>query len=440
MAAETSPVAPALDDALYGELDSRLAGTDAALTDRYPGEAGDRQPVHTVYVRADRYEPGLAADWGRQALDLAAEHGGVRELCRVVGVEDELAERIAPLVEAKLREEPIEDLRIDFEDGLGAQPDDVEDRLAVESARLLAREIAEGSATPFAGLRFKCLEEDTRRRGLRSLDLFLGALIAAGGLTEGLIITLPKVSTVEQVEAMVAVCERLERAHGLEPGRLRFEVQVETPQLILGAEGTVPVATMLHRADRRITALHYGTYDYSASLQIAAQYQSMEHPGADFAKAVMQVAVAGTGVTLSDGSTNILPIGSEEDVHAAWRLHARLVGRSLERGYYQGWDLHWAQLPTRYIATYAFYRRGFDAAALRLRNYVYGTGGAILDEPATARALARFIQRGHACGALSAEEITDSCGLDPAAVAGIARPHSETRPLGDSPEPPASAS
>lgn len=417
-----------LSDALYGELDSTLAATDTALAEDYPGEAGLRQPVHTVYVPADKYDAGLPAAWGEQALALAAEHGGLAEVARLVGLDDELAERIAPLVETKLRTEPIEDLRIDFEDGLGSPGDDVEDEVAVRAGRTLAGTVTDGTAPPFAGLRFKCLEAATRRRGLRSLDLFLGALIDAGGLSDGLIITLPKVSTVDQVEAMVTVCRQLEQAHGLPAGRLRFEVQVETPPLILGADGTAPVATMLHRSERRISSLHYGTYDYSASLQIAAQYQSMEHPGADFAKSVMQVAVAGTGVTLSDGSTNILPIGDAEAVHAAWALHARLVSRSLQRGYYQGWDLHAAQLPTRYIATYAFYRRGFDAAATRLRNYVTGTAGAILDEPATARALAKFIDRGYACGALAEDEVRSATGLDPATVSAISRPHSNTRP------------
>ena len=202
-------------------------------------------------------------------------------------------------------------------------------------------------------------------------------------------LTLPKVTTVEQVEAMVSLCERFEERLGLAKGRLRFEVQMETPQLIVAADGSVPVATLLHSADGRVSALHYGTYDYSASLQIAAAYQSMEHPAADLAKQVMQVAVAETGVRISDGSTNVIPVGDPDHVLAAWQLHARLVRRSLERGYYQGWDLHAAQLPTRYLATYAFYREGFAAAAQRLDNYLHGSDATIMDEPATARALAR---------------------------------------------------
>ncbi len=197
---------------------------------------------------------------------------------------------------------------------------------------------------------------------------------------------------------------------------------METPQLILAADGTVPVAHLLHRAEGRVTAFHYGTYDYSDSLQIAAEYQSMEHPAADYAKQVMQVAVAGTGVRLSDGSTNIIPSGSDEQKQQAWQLHARLVRRHLERGYYQGWDLHPAQLPTRFLATYAFYRQGWDAAARRLHNYVHHVESEVMDEPATARALARFVHRGLLCGAVSTTELDSAVGISGAELFALAHP------------------
>jgi hypothetical protein len=141
---------------------------------------------------------------------------------------------------------------------------------------------------------------------------------------------------------------------------------------------------------------------------------------ADHAKAVMQVAAAGTGVRLSDGSTNVLPVGNRSAVHAAWRLHARLVRRSLERGYWQGWDMHPAQLPTRYLATYTFFREGLPAAAARLRAYAGGIAGGVLDEPATARALAGFVARGLDCGALDETEVRELTGLDRGTIDGYA--------------------
>ena len=396
----------------FADIDARLAQTDELLTGSYPGDDGSRQPVHTLYVPADRFDPALPARFGADAIAAVEAAGGTAALAESVGL-GHLADELAPLVDAKLRREPIEDLRLDFEDGYGSRGDDEEDAAAILAAERVAEAVAAGTATPFIGIRFKCFEAPTRHRGIRTLDRFVTTLAAAGPLPDGLILTLPKVTTVAQVEAMVALCERFEDRLGLAAGRLRFEVQMETPQLIVAADGTIPVATLLHRAEGRVSALHYGTYDYSASLQIAAAYQSMEHPAADYAKQVMQVAVAETGVRLSDGSTNVIPLG--ERAQDAWKLHARLVRRSLERGYYQGWDLHANQLPTRYLATYAFYREGFEAAARRLDNYLHGSDATIMDEPATARALARFVVRGLECGALTEDEVRSSTGASPEA-------------------------
>lgn len=413
---------PVLGAGHLDRLDAVLADTDRLLAAAYPGDAGTRQPVHTVYIPADRCVPALPENWGTEALAAVEAEVTLTGLAAEAGLSADLAAAVVPLVEAKLRSEPVEDLRLDFEDGYGIRPDEEEDGHARQAAAAVAGAVAAGTAPPFVGIRFKSFEAATRARGVRTLDLFLAGLLAAGELPEGLVLTLPKVSTVEQVEAMVYTCELLEDAHGLAPGRLRFEVQVETPQLILAANGTVPAAQLIHRGKGRVSALHYGTYDYSDSVQVAAEYQSMEHPAADYAKAVMQVAAAGTGVRLSDGSTNILPLGSSAEIRSAWRLHARLVRRSLERGFYQGWDLHPAQLPTRFLTTYAFYREGFDAAAHRLRSYVQKVEGSVLDEPATARALARFVHRGLLCGALTEDEVQRGTGLPGVELAALAYP------------------
>lgn len=405
-------------ESLADELDATLAEADRALRDGYPGERSGRQPVHTVYVPADRYSERLVPDWGAAALAaLDADPDGFRAVLGEGDSEGGLEER----VRAKLAAEPIEDLRIDFEDGYGDRPDAEEDQAARSAARALRGSIGRGDAPPFHGIRFKSFEAPTRRRGLRTLAVFLEELAGTGSLPEGFVVTLPKVTSVEQVEAMVLAASRLEAVLGLAAGTLRFEVQVETPQAILGPDGTALVARMVHAAAGRCTGLHYGTYDYSASCGIAAQYQSMEHPVADHAKAVMQVAAAGTGVRLSDGSTNVLPVGEPAAVRAGWALHHRLVRRSLERGYYQGWDLHPAQLPTRYAAVFAFYRGGLDRATDRLRRYVEQTDSGFMDEPATARALADFIVRGLDCGALSMDEVTAATGLDSARLWKLAR-------------------
>ncbi len=404
------------DDALAA-IERRLAPTDEALALNYPGDDGRRQPVHTVYLPADRFTPGTTREWGELALAAADAAGGLEAVARTVGLEDP---ELPDLVRRKLTEEPVEDLRLDFEDGYGDRGDAAEDADVARAVDAVASAVRDGTAPPFIGIRFKCLEAPVRARGLRTLDQFVSGLAAAGPLPDGLTITLPKVTTVGQVEAMVLASRGLETALGLDERRLGFEVQVETPQVILGSDGTAPVAALIHAGDRRVSSLHYGTYDYSASLGIAAQYQSMEHPAADHAKNIMQLAVAGTGVHLSDGSTNILPIGGPDHIAAAWRLHARLVRRHLERGIYQGWDLHPAQLVTRFLATYAFYRDGFPAAAARLRNYVHHIDSAILDEPATARALASFIHRGVTCGAVTAAEVSSAAEVSTQTVRDLA--------------------
>jgi citrate lyase beta subunit len=400
-------------------IEGRLAATDELLETAYPGDRGARQPVHTVYVPADRYTPDLPARWGAEALDAVDTAGGMEALADRVGIASALVEPVSARATAKLASEPIEDLRVDFEDGYGDRGD-AEDADAVRAAQQVSAAVASGQAPPFIGIRFKCFERPTRARGLRTLDVFIGTLMDEGGLPDGLVLTLPKVSTVAQVEAMADAAAALERGHGLGAGRIRFEVQVETPQLILGADGRSPLAELPTAAPGRISSFHYGTYDYSASLGIAARYQSMEHPVADLAKEVMQLAVAGTGIHLSDGSTNVLPIGDRTE--EAWALHARLVRRSLERGFYQGWDLHAHQLPTRFLATYAFYREGWPEAAERLRAYLERTPGAVLDEPATARALAWFAARGVQCGAIGADEVAAGIGITEGELLALAHP------------------
>lgn len=414
----------ALPADVLGSVEAHLAPTDRLLTTAYPGDDGSRQPVHTVYVPGDAYSPELPVDWGRRALDAAAAAGGLEALAIDVGLTGVIAAEVVPLVARKLASEPIEDLRLDFEDGYGDRGDDAEDADAVRAAEHVAAAVGAPGAPPFIGIRFKSFEAATRARGIRTLDLFVTTLVEHGGLPDGLAFTLPKVSTVAQVEAMAEVVAALEHAHGLPEGRLRFEVQVETPQLVLGADGVAPVALLARAAPGRIAGLHYGTYDYSAALGIAAPDQSLDHPAADHAKSVMQVAVAGTGIRLSDGSSNVLPVGDR--AREAWRLHARLVRRALERGFAQGWDLHPAQLPTRYLATYAYYREAYPEVASRLRHVHERTRGAVLDEPATVRALAGFVLRGVRCGAITSDEVADGTGLGGGALAEWASPRRTT--------------
>ncbi|MPY33737.1 aldolase [Streptomyces adustus] len=405
------------------EIGAFLAPVDAALERDYPGDPGTRQPVHTVYVPGDVFGAGTVRSWGDRALAALDEHApDAAAFAAVLGLDGALAEAVYARVRTKLEREPVEDLRVDFEDGYGSRPDAEEDAAAARAARLIAQAYEDGTAAPYMGIRMKCLEAAVRDRGIRTLDVFLSGLAEAGGLPDGLVLTLPKVTYPEQVTAMVRLLEAFEKARGLAPGRIGFEIQIETSQAVLAADGTATVARLIRAAEGRATGLHYGTFDYSACLGVSAAHQASDHPAADHAKAVMQVAAAGTGVRLSDGSTNVLPVGPTGQVHDAWRLHYGLTRRALARAYYQGWDMHPGHLPTRYAAVFAFYREGFERTAARLARYVHRVGGDVMDEPATAKALSGHLLRGLDCGALDLAEVTGATGLTRAELDGLATP------------------
>ncbi|MHA3019381.1 DUF6986 family protein [Mycobacterium sp. BMJ-28] len=389
----------AIPDPTLARIDALLADIDADLAARYPGDRTAAQPVHTVYLSAADAEADTPARWGRAALDLLDRHAAV--------FADLGAPDVVEAVRRRLSTAPIADLRLDFEDGYGRRDDDVEDadaRRAGDTLRAL------GLAS--SGIRFKGLTLADRPRAVRTLELVLD-----GGLPDGFVFTVPKLRAAEQVTATVWVCEALEHAHGLPAGSLRFELQIESPQAVLGADGTATLARALHLAEGRCTGLHYGTYDYSAACGITPQNQSLEHPVADHAKAVMLAAAAQTGVWVADGSTQVNPVGTDPQVQQAIQRHHRLVTRSLERGFYQGWDMHPGHLVTRWLATFTFFRAALDAAAPRLQAYLDRRGGAVVDEPATAEALAAVVLRGLDCGAFGVDEVLARApGADPATL------------------------
>lgn len=386
------------------DLNTRLDHLLAEVRQRPRPRRTGRQPVHTVYVPADRVVPDLAGAWGREAIALAAAHlPDDPALAAVLGRGTEAqagAECVGllGLVTDKLSREPIEDLRIDLEDGYGSHPDVDEDAAARTAAAVLADDLHRGRAPARHGIRFKSLDPETRERGLRSVALFVGELADRGAVRPGLVLTLPKVISVREVRAMVEICEYLERRHALPVGSLRFELQIELPEAIIDDRGRQPAAAMVRAGGGRVIGLHYGTYDYSAACGVAGPFQATDHPVADFAKSVLLAAVAGTGVDVVDGSTNRLPVGSPEQVRDGWAEHARLVRRALEGGLYQGWDLHPGQLVTRYAATFAFYRGSIDPILERLS----GADGVHVDEPATRAAMRDFVDRAISCGAVDA--------------------------------------
>ncbi|OBC02637.1 MULTISPECIES: DUF6986 family protein [unclassified Gordonia (in: high G+C Gram-positive bacteria)] len=377
-------------------VEELLAPVDDDLAAHYPGDRADPQPVHTVYVSAADVDEQTPRSWGDEALRIADAASAVL---------GELADDdVVGIVLERLRTNPIEDLRIDLEDGYGWRPDATEDADARRAGETLAAWTRQRPHAPrSAGLRAKGLGVVERSRGLRTLELVLDA---AGGIPDGFVFTVPKLRDVRQVDAVNLLCAEFERVHGVPPGSLRYELQIEIPQAILGQDGRATVAEAVHRGAPRLSGLHYGTYDYSAACGIVSAQQSLAHPVADHAKNVMQAAAAQTGVWLSDGSTQVMPTGDDAQVAAALRRHHSLVLRSLERGYYQGWDMHPGHLITRWAAVTGFYRSAMPTAVTRLQSYFERRGGDVVDEPATAMSLALVVGRGLAAGAFTEDEVT----------------------------------
>ncbi|GAB3677031.1 DUF6986 family protein [Saccharopolyspora tripterygii] len=402
--AETS-----LDSAEVARRLARLTAVDEHMARTYPGARADLQPVHTCYVPADRVDAGVLRDWADAALAALDEHAPTpSRLAEILGLDAEIAQAVHPRVRAKLAGSPVQDLRIDFEDGYRANAEDAD---AERTAAVVADWLRDGVAPANFGLRVKSYDTpELRERSVRTLDLFLTALLArTGGVPDGFVLTFPKVVDVAQVEVFVEILGLLEQRFGLAEGALRFEIQVETTQSIVDSDGRFALPRFLRAGAGRVTGLHFGTYDYTASCGLTAANQHLAHRACDYARHAMQVAAAGTGVFLSDGSTNVLPVG--EQVVKGWQTHYDLVRRSLVHGFYQGWDLHPAQLVTRYAAVFAAFRDSAPAEAARLAAYTGSGSAEVLDEPATARALAASFVRALDNGATDADEVKVLTGL-----------------------------
>jgi citrate lyase beta subunit len=400
-----------------------LGAANRAFMQVYTGDRASRQPVHTVYGGAQLFKAETTSRLGAVARATLDTYGRTpAAFARGVGFtadpDGPLAATVHERVRRKLEREPVEDFRIDFEDGFGSRPDQEEDGFAQAAATEVAAAMRDQTLPPSIGIRIKPLNEELKRRSLRTFDLFLTRLLerSDGKLPPNFVVTLPKITAPEQVAALASACDAFEYWRELAPGALRFELMVETTQSIFASDGSIALPRLIEEGGGRIVAAHFGTYDYTAACGITAAHQHMLHPACDFARHVMQVALAGTGIWLSDGATNIMPIGSREAVHRAWRLHVEHVRHSLVHGFYQGWDLHPAQLPTRYAAVYAFFVEGLEAASDRLRNFVEKAAqatlvGDVFDDAATGQGLLNYFLRAMNCGAITEDEAVEKSGL-----------------------------
>ncbi|MBA2258715.1 MAG: phosphoenolpyruvate kinase [Acidobacteria bacterium] len=409
---------------------TRLRRTNEIVARDFPGERGDRQPVHTMYGGAHLFKADSASKLGAVALAALDEYApDAQALVTALGLgADVNAAAVRARIVEKLRREPIEDFRIDFEDGYGNRIDTEEDGHAESAAREVAAGLKAGTLPPFIGIRIKPMSKELHARSLRTLDVFVSTMVRATGgmLPPNFVVTVPKLMAPGHVEAVASACAVLERKLKLKKGALKLELMIETPQSILAPDGTSALRPLVAAGGGRVTGAHFGTYDYTALCGITASWQHMRHPVCDFAKHMMQVALAQTGVRLSDGATNIMPVAphratagrqlttdqrrtNAEAVHRAWKTHFDDVRHSLVNGYYQGWDLHPAQLPTRYAAVYSFFLSALPAATARLKNFVEKAAqatlvGDVFDDAATGQGLLNFFVRGLSSGALTLDE------------------------------------
>jgi hypothetical protein len=346
------------------------------------------QPVHTLYGGAHLFRQGIARRAGEVALKALDEHGYPLPL--PAGVDERLRE--------KLKREPVEDFRIDFEDGFGVRSNDEED----EAARAAGRIVVSALDLPRRiGIRIRPLAGPSAERARRTLRLFLEGI--ARRLPHDLVITLPKIISPAEVESLV---------DELQPyPDVRIELLIETPQALRS------IPDLLFACAGRCAGAHFGAYDYLSSVGIGFAGQTLRHPVCDFARLTMQMQLADRGIPIADGVTNLLPAGDTKTVHAAWKAHADAVRHALLCGIHQGWDIHPAQLVSRYAAIYTYYAENAEAAARRLKNFMERAQqatrvGAQFDDAATVAGLNNFFERAIACGALTAAQVKEMTCVD----------------------------
>lgn len=413
-----------------------LKKANAAAARLYPGDPIERQPVHTVYGGAHLFEADTCQKLGQLAQKALHQYAPEPHVfAQTLGIPEKISRAVYQRVAEKLKREPVEDFRIDFEDGYGNRSDEEEDHHAVGAADQVRKAAHDGILPPFIGIRIKPFTPELHERSIRTLDLFVTTLAGKNGkLPPNFVVTLPKLTSTTQVSALADLLTLLERKLKLPARALQLELMIETTQSILQADGRAAVRAMVDAADGRCRGAHFGTYDYTAGCNVTAAQQRMDHPVCDFAKHMMQVSLSGTGVTLSDGATNVMPVSIHRSspghaltseqihenvmaVHRAWKLHFDHVQHSLRCGYYQGWDLHPAQLPTRYAAVYAFFLDGLGGTSARLRNFIDKAAqatlvGDVFDDAATGQGLLNYFLRGLNCGAFTAEDAA-AAGLTP---------------------------
>lgn len=425
-----------------------------------------RNPIHVVYGGAHLFKAETAQKLGQKALQSLEESApdfiefskamwlkGADILPNYAGAIDDISRQFNEREEKlkrenfaawfamavyrktinKLRREPVEDFRIDFEDGYGFRTDAEEDAHAISASEQLAASRRQSAfKTPFCGFRIKSFQKETFKRAVRTLDLFLTNLVEKGGgeVPENFVVTLPKIKRSEEVEILAELLGEFERKNSIDNGAIRIEIMIETPEAIVNERGEINLRKLIEAGNGRVNSAHFGAYDYTASFGISGVHQHLRHDACNFARQMMQVSLAPLGIRLSDSVTTEMPVAVHKGenlaeklriqntraIHSAWRRHFNNVTHSLIDGFYQSWDLHPAQLPARYAAVYAFFLDAKDAQSRRLKGFIEKatqamTTGNVFDDAASAQGLLNFFLQAINCGAIEKGEVLEITDL-----------------------------
>lgn len=423
-----------LNQTFLEELVGRTKKSNAEHFKHFPGDLIQRQPVHTVYGGAHLFKANTAKRMGELAIRHLETYGkDPGQFSDALGLSrsDWLRNTVYERVMEKLHNEAVEDFRIDFEDGFGYRPDAEEDNTAIQAALEVRKGLDGNTLPPFIGIRVKSLTNEMAHRAFRTLDIFVSQLVKDGGeLPKNFIVTLPKITAAEQVSIFCEALTRLEDSLLLEKDAIKLEFMVELTQTLFDSQGRSHLPAIAEAAGERLFGAHFGTYDYTASCNITAAHQAMSHPACDFARQIMKNTLSGRPIFLSDGATNIMPVGPHKatdekpltnneidinfkTVHGAWKIAYQHIRQSLELGFYQGWDLHPGQLPVRYGASYAFFLEGLEQATNRLNAFMDKATqatllGDVFDDAATGQGLLNYFIRALSCKAITEEEVTNA--------------------------------
>ena len=179
------------------------------------------QPIHTVYGGAHLFKSTTCSKLGALAQKAFRDHApDAATMAKIFGING-LESLVHARVTEKLSREPIEDYRIDFEDGFGVRSDAEEDAAADNAAREVSRAVEANALPAMFGIRVKSFHsEPSKRRALRTLNRFL----SQATLPENLVVTLPKITRPDQISELVRALQPYPEV------RIEMERWTATPQ------------------------------------------------------------------------------------------------------------------------------------------------------------------------------------------------------------------